>query len=78
MKLISGFLICTLVGVVAAGTGRYCYTKWLDRDTPSHRADYEDLSNYDESVVCERPVGIECMTVDNKPYKSTGKYHRAH
>ena len=73
MKLILGFLICTLVSTVTAGRGSYCYTKWFDRDDPSATADYEDLNYYPKSQVCERPVGIECMTVDGKPYKSTGE-----
>lgn len=40
------------------------WTDWLDRDDPSGSGDYETLSDFPSSEVCEAPTGIICQTVN--------------
>ena len=47
--------------------------RWLDRDNPSATGDWETLRHFHPSVVCPRPVGIQCQTTSGRPYKSTGE-----
>ncbi len=74
MGVLFNIILCALATSMVAGRcNRYCYTKWMDRDDPSGKGDYEIFSLVSRTTVCPEPVGIQCQTTTGAPYKSTGK-----
>ncbi|XP_029985826.1 uncharacterized protein LOC115416221 [Sphaeramia orbicularis] len=58
-------------------TQKVCWTEWFDRDDPTASGDWELLSDLRKKFpedICEKPLGIEVVTVDtNIPVASTGQ-----
>uniref|UniRef100_A0A673BV57 WxxW domain-containing protein n=1 Tax=Sphaeramia orbicularis TaxID=375764 RepID=A0A673BV57_9TELE len=56
---------------------KVCWTEWFDRDDPTASGDWELLSDLRKKFpedICEKPLGIEVVTVDtNIPVASTGQ-----
>ncbi len=74
MGVLFNIILCALAGMVAGRCNRYCYTKWMDRDNPGGKGDYENFSLIaSRTTVCPEPVGIQCQTTTGVPYKSTGE-----
>ncbi|XP_064404368.1 uncharacterized protein LOC135349713 [Halichondria panicea] len=72
MGVLFNIILCALASTVAGRCNRYCYTKWMDRDNPSGKGDYENFRHVSKTTVCPEPVGIQCQTTTGAPYKSTG------
>ena len=53
---------------------RFCYTRWLNFDSPGGSGDFEYLSNFETTLTCPRPVCIQCRDrLTFRPYNTTGK-----
>ncbi len=51
------------------------WTRWLDRDDPSHTGDFESIAHHieDGTLPCDNPTGIECLTVYGTTLKRAGE-----
>ena len=53
----------------------YCWTKWLDRDNPSGKGDYErvkDFRRHSRPPVCAKPVHVFCRIKNGGAYYPYG------
>jgi hypothetical protein len=49
------------------------WTAWLNRDNPFDSADWEGLSEFAGAVPCQKPIAVECRTVDGRDWTQTGQ-----
>jgi hypothetical protein len=49
------------------------WTPWLNRDKPLDSADWEGLSEFAGAVPCQKPIAVECRTVDGRDWSQTGQ-----
>ncbi|XP_057175277.1 cell migration-inducing and hyaluronan-binding protein-like [Triplophysa rosa] len=74
--IIKVFAACVvLVSGLLGVTCLKCTTHWFDRDDPSGKGDYENLSDLLKEypgLICPNPTGIEVQTVSGQPASQTG------
>ena len=53
------------------------WTKWLNRDRPGGKGDYETVAGHvEDGNACENPTAIQCRSTDGKNWTATGeKYY---
>lgn len=50
------------------------WTTWLNRDDPGGKGDFETLREFlAAGQACTAPTGIECQTLDGRPWNETGE-----
>ncbi|XP_037553046.1 cartilage intermediate layer protein 1-like isoform X1 [Nematolebias whitei] len=70
------FAAILLLGYVGL-SHQACWTKWFNRDTPDKTGDWEDMDDLrreNPGQICDNPLGIQVVTVDNEtPAQQTGQ-----